>query len=81
MYIVRVEKERTNRYKVFYVSENSLPLLSVFVPEYSFADGNRFPDFLSTIRFFFPRASINLRHIRDVDGHFVTITEYLSRKR
>lgn len=69
MYIVRVEKERTNRYKVFYVSENS------------FADGNRFPDFLSTIRFFFPRASINLRHIRDVDGHFVTITEYLSRKR
>lgn len=69
MYIVRLEKERTNRYKVFYVSENS------------FADGNRFPDFLSTIKFFFPRASINLRHIRDVDGHFVTITEYLSRKR
>lgn len=69
MYIVRLEKERTNRYKVFYVSENS------------FADGNRFPDFLSTIRFFFPRVSINLRHIRDVDGHFVTITEYLSRKR
>lgn len=69
MLIVRLEKERTNRYKVFYVSENS------------FADGNRFPDFLSTIKFFFPRTSINLRHIRDVDGHFVTITEYLSRKR
>lgn len=69
MLIVRLEKERTNRYKVFYVSENP------------FADGNRFPDFLSTIKFFFPQTSINLRHIRDVDGHFVTITEYLSRKR
>ncbi len=69
MYIVQLKKEHANRYKVLYVSENS------------FADGNRFPDFLSTIKFFFPRASINLRHIRDVDGHFVTITEYLSRKR
>lgn len=69
MLIVRLEKEHANRYKVFYVSENP------------FADGNRFPDFLSTIKFFFPRTSINLRHIRDVDGHFVTITEYLSRKR
>ena len=69
MLIVRLEKEWTNRYKVFYVSENP------------FADGNRFPDFLSTIKFFFPQISINMRHIRDVDGHFVTIPEYLSRKR
>lgn len=69
MLIVRLEKERANRYKVFYVSENP------------FADGNRFPDFLSTVKFFFPQLSINLRHIRDVDGHFVTIAEYLSRKR
>jgi len=69
MHIVRLEKERPNRYKVFYVSENS------------FADGNRFPDFLSTVRFFFPGYSIQLRHIRDVDGHFVTIAEFLTRKR
>ncbi len=69
MHIVRLEKERPNRYKVFYVSENP------------FADGNRFPDFLSTVRFFFPRSSIQLRHIRDVDGHFVTITEFLARKK
>lgn len=69
MLIVRLEKEWTNRYKIFYVSENP------------FADGNRFPDFLSTIKFFFPQISINMRHIRDVDGHFVTIPEYLSRKR
>lgn len=69
MLIVRLEKERRNRYRVFYVSDNP------------FADGNRFPDFLETIRFFFPEYSINLRHIRDVDGRFVTVEEYLARVR
>lgn len=69
MLIVRLEKERPNRYRVFYVSDHP------------FADGNRFPDFLSAIKSFFPRYSIQLRHIKNVDGRFVTIDEYLSRRR
>ena len=69
MQIVRVDTERTNRYRVFYVSE------------YPFADGDRFPKFLETVRFFFPDYRLNLRHIRDVDGHFVTIEEYQQRAR
>ena len=69
MQIVRVDTERTNRYRVFYVSE------------YPFADGDRFPKFLETVRFFFPDYRLNLRHIRDVDGHFVTIEEYQQRVR
>ena len=69
MQIVRVDTERTNRYRVFYVSE------------YPYADGDRFPKFLETVRFFFPDYRLNLRHIRDVDGHFVTIEEYQHRVR
>ena len=69
MQIVRVDTERANRYRVFYVSE------------YPFADGNRFPKFLETVRFFFPDYRLNLRHIRDVDGHFVTIEEYQQQAR
>lgn len=69
MRIVRLEKERPNRYRVFYVSENP------------FADGNRFPDLLDAIKFFFPQYAIQLRHIKNVDGRFVTIGEYLSRRR
>ena len=49
--------------------------------EYPFADGDRFPKFLETVRFFFPDYRLNLRHIRDVDGHFVTIEEYQQRAR
>ena len=67
MYIVRIEKEAPYRYKVFYVSDNP------------FADGNRFPDFLNMVKRDHPRHSINLRHLRDVDGHFVTRDEYFSR--
>ena len=69
MQIVRVDTEQTNRYRVFYVSE------------YPFADGDRFPKFLETVRIFFPDYRLNLRHIRDVDGHFVTIEEYQQRVR
>ena len=69
MQIIRVDMERRNQYRVFYVSE------------YPFADGNRFPEFLETVRFFFPFYRLNLRHIRDVDGHFVTIEEYRQRMR
>lgn len=69
MYIVRVAKETPSLYKIFYVSDNR------------FADGNRYPNFLDTLKFVHPHYRIQLRHIRDVDGHFVTTSEYLNRRR
>lgn len=62
--IIRVQEEKTNVFKLFYVSENS------------FRDGNLFPNLLSRIREERPSYSILMRHIQDVDGHFVTIEEY-----
>ena len=67
MYIVRIEEENAFRYRVFYVSDNP------------FADGNRFPAFLDMVKASHPQHSVNLRHIRDVDGHFVTRDEYFRR--
>lgn len=67
MHIVRLEKAVPSVYKVFYVSDNP------------FADGNRFPLFLETIKYFHPNYRVILRHIRDVDGHFVTTDEYFAR--
>ena len=52
-----------------------------YVSDFAFADGIRFPEFLETVRFFIPFYRLNLRHIRDVDGHFVTIEEYRQRMR
>ena len=69
LYIVRVQKEHPGFYKLFYVSDNS------------FADGNRYPEFLETLRHLHPFWRVHLRHIRDVDGHFVTKDEYFSRVR
>lgn len=69
MYIVRIARETPSLFRIFYVSDNR------------FADGNRYPDFLETLKFFHPYYHIKLRHIRDVDGHFVTTQEYFSRAR
>lgn len=69
MYIVRIARETPSSFRIFYVSDNR------------FADGNRYPDFLETLKFFHPYYHIKLRHIRDVDGHFVTTQEYFSRAR
>ena len=69
MQIVRVTKDSPYAYRVFYVSDNA------------FADGNRYPDFLETLRYLHPYHRITLRHIRDVDGHFVTRSEYRERCR
>ena len=52
MYIVRVAKETPSLYKIFYVSDNR------------FADGNRYPNFLDTLKFVYPHYRIQLRHIR-----------------
>lgn len=69
MQIVRVDEEGKNRYRVFYVSENP------------FADGDRFPELLDAACARFPAYRLRLRHIRDIDGHFVTIEEYRQRVR
>ena len=69
MKIIRVTKDAPSVYRIFYVSDNS------------FADGNRYPVFLETLKFLHPQYRINLRHIKDVDGHFVTTEEYLTRVR
>ena len=69
MLIVRVARDSPSRYKIFYVSENR------------FADGNRYPEFLETLKLAHPQYYISLRHIRDVDGHFVTRDEYVCRNR
>ena len=67
--IIRVQEERTNVFKIFYVSENS------------FRDGNCFPNFLSMIQEKHPRYRILMRHIQDLQGHFVTTEEYAQIKR
>ena len=69
MDIIRVEHRSPHIYAVFYVSDNR------------FADGNRFPDFLQAVRKRYTRRRIILRHIRDVDGYFVTRDEFYARKR
>jgi hypothetical protein len=69
MYIVRVVKDTPSQYRIFYVSDNS------------FADGNRYPELVGAIRSRYPRMRVVLRHIRDVDGHFVTKDEYFARQR
>ncbi len=69
MQIVRVVKETLTCYRIFYVSDNR------------FADGNRYPAFLEMLRQTHPRSRFLLRHIRDLDGHFVTRNEYNGRRR
>lgn len=62
--VVRVEKLRKNVYKFFYVSENA------------FADGNRFPEFLTSVNNLHPDWHLALRHIQAEDGRFVTRDEF-----
>ena len=69
MHIVRVAKDSPKQFSVFYVSDNR------------FADGHCFPSFLAAVRLIHPHYKLSLRHIRDVDGHFVTREEYFARPR
>ena len=68
MQITRVQGVRATIY-VYYVSD------------YPFADGNRFPAFLKSVRFFFPHHQIVLRHVMNQEGHFLTREEYAQIKR
>lgn len=67
--IINVERLEPHTYTVFYVSDNP------------FADGNRFPAFLAAAKESFPGYRIMLRHIRDIDGRFVTREEYRKVRR
>ena len=69
MYIVRVAKDTPFQYRIFYVSDNP------------FADGNCYPELLGAIHSRYPKIRIVLRHIRDLDGHFVTTDEYFARRK
>lgn len=69
MQIVQVTRKNYNEYFVLYVSENR------------FADWNCFPLLMNKLRADFPRCRIRLTHVRDVDGHFVTIDEYNRKAR
>lgn len=69
MEIIRVERLGKVRYRVFYVSDNR------------FADGNRFPEFFKEIHRRYPSWRLDLRHIKDTDGHFVTREEYHTKHR
>ena len=68
MQIVRIERTPDRAYLIFYVSDNR------------FADANRFPAFIQAVREGPPRRRIILRHIRDLDGHFVTRNEFAVRR-
>ena len=67
MDVIRVERDPNGSYKVFYVSDHP------------FADGDRFPGFLEKVRLNHPSWRLTLRHIKDVDGHFVTREEFRTR--
>lgn len=69
MTIVRVAQPAPWMYTIFYVSDNP------------FADGNRYPDFLQRVKDNDPRVRITLRHIRGLDGRFVTTEQYRARPR
>lgn len=64
MDVIRVDLPNPWTYRIFYISDNR------------FADGNRFPEFLEVMREKYHHHRIILRHIKDVDGHFVTRDEY-----
>ena len=66
--LVRVVKEGDNAYRVLYVSDNNSP------------DENLYGNLIKKARLANPALRITLRHVRDVDGHCVTINEFLKRR-
>lgn len=69
MDVIRAEEAPNGLITVFYVSDNP------------FADGNRFQPFIAEALQRHHCRRIALRHIRDVDGHFVTREEFHARNR
>lgn len=69
MDVIKVDRLGSDLFRVFYVSD------------FGFADGNRFPKTLKGFHALYPSYRIELRHIKDVDGHFVTREEFYTRRR
>ncbi len=69
MEIIRVERQHSSLFKVFYVSDNP------------FADSNRFPGFIDRVRRNHPSWRLILKHIKNEEGRFVTREEFRSRVR
>lgn len=67
--------------QVVRVDELHHVLYIYYVSDYPYADGNRFPELIKSVRFFFPRHKVVLRHIMDANGHFVTRAEFRHIKR
>lgn len=65
--IVQAKLIRPKTYTVFYVSGRST------------ADERRFPDFMRMVEKAYPGLKFAIKHIQDVDGHYVTIDEYKKR--
>ena len=67
--VVRVTREWPSVFKLYYVSDNR------------FWDATAFPELTAALQAAYPGRRFLMRHIRAVDGHYVTRTEYLMRKR
>lgn len=65
--IIRLEMQAKNVYRVFYVSDK--PVL----------DSLYYPNFLAIVEVNHPKYQLTMQHIRDIDGHYVTIEEYEDR--
>ena len=69
MEIIEVRSEVVDQYKIYYVSDRA------------YGDAFRFPLLQERLRSELPRARLILKHIKDVDGHFVTQQEFHRRRR
>lgn len=67
--IIRVQKERATIYKIYYVSDNR------------YADGMEYPELFAALSVIYPRYYFLMRHIKDIDGHYVTRAEYDKRRK
>lgn len=69
MYIVRIARENTSQFRIFYVSDNC------------YADGMNYAELYGMLRTEFPQEQYLFRHIKGTDGRFVTTEQYFSRPR
>jgi len=65
--VIRIEQLKQNVFRIFYVSDRKFP------------DGSLYPDFYDIVQENDPAYRVVLRHIKDIDGHFVTREEYQRR--
>ena len=70
MEIIRVERDREkkNHFRIFYVSDRK------------YADGNMYYYFICELKFRHPHWKFQLRHIKDVNGRFLSSGEFHSLK-